>query len=420
MIFFAKNKLVIFLTILFFLTSCTSVQDMEKSVGRVLCFSGGKHIGSGSGFVINNRGRFITNNHVTASCETIQVTFSEHEKMAAEVKWSSEKLDLSIIQLNQHNYPALPLVPLELVEKGQEAIAIGYPGAADILGSTRNLYEAKITAGKVSNITRDDLERDVVQTDAAVNPGNSGGPLLNVCGGVIGVNTFKPNFSQQFLTAIRRGETPPIPSEGINWAVQSSLLIKQLEAQNIPYTQTFFSCTGLKRQLYTDPLSIFILSISLLMIIISLYISINQSRRQTFKQRVTQMGQTIMGGHPSTKKQQYQPEYFSPPPVRCGYLKGLSGAFMGAELPLENDIVLGRDPKLANIVFNGKYKKISRRHASLSYCSQTHDFILEDLYSGHGSFVKGKKLTGGKKVRLRSGDTFYLVSSEHTFKVEEK
>jgi hypothetical protein len=391
---------------------------MEKSVGRVLCFSGDKTIGSGSGFVINNRGGFITNNHVTASCQTIKVTFSEHEQIAAEVKWSSKQLDLSIIQLSNHDYPALPLVPLELVEKGQEAIAIEYPGAADLLGSTRNLYEAKITAGKVSNITRDKLERDVIQTDAAVNPGNSGGPLLNVCGGVIGVNTFKPNFSQQFLNAIRRGETPPIPSEGINWAVQSSLLITQLEAQNIPYTQTIFSCTGLKRQLYTDPLSIFILSISFLMLIITLYISINQSRRQTFKHKVTQMGQTIMAGHPSTKK--HQSDYFSSPPVICGYLKGLSGAFMGAELPLENDIVLGRDPKLANIVFNGKYKKISRRHASLSYRSQTHDFILEDLYSGHGTFVKGKKLAGGKKVKLRSGDTFYLVSSEHTFKVEEK
>lgn len=412
MIFFAKNKLIIFLTILFFLTSCTSIQDMEKSVGRVLCFSGGEHIGSGSGFVINNQGGFITNNHVTASCQTIQVTFSEHEKLAAEVKWSSEKLDLSIIQLSEHNYPALPLVPLELVEKGQEAIAIGYPGAADILGSTRNLYEAKITAGKVSNITNDNLERDIIQTDAAVNPGNSGGPLLNVCGGVIGVNTFKPDFSQQFLNAIRTGETPPIPSEGINWAVQSSLLIKQLKAQNIPYTQTSFSCSGLKRQLYAEPLSLFTFSISFLLVIISFYISINQSRRQTFKQSVTKIGQTIMGEKP--KEQQYKHH------VR-GYLKGLSGAFVGAEIPLEEkDIVLGRDPKLANIVFDGKYNKISRRHARLIYRSQTHEFILEDLYSAHGTFVKAKKLTGGKKVRLRSGDTFYLISSEHTFKVEEK
>lgn len=402
MIFFAKNKLVIFLTILFFLTSCTSVQDMEKSVGRVLCFSGGKHIGSGSGFVINNRGGFITNNHVTASCQTIQVTFSEHEKVAAEVKWSSEKLDLSIIQLSQHNYPALPLVPLELVEKGQEAIAIGYPGAAEILGSTRNLYEAKITAGKVSNITSDELERDVIQTDAAVNPGNSGGPLLNICGGVIGVNTFKPL----------------LPSEGINWAVQSSLLITQLKAQKIPYTQTSFSCSGLKRQLYAEPLSLFTFSISFLLVIISFYISINQSRRQTFKQSVTKIGQTIMGesqSNPSPKPKEQQHKH-----VR-GYLKGLSGAFVGTEIPLEeNNIVLGRDPKLANIVFDGKYNKISRRHVRLIYRSQTHEFILEDLYSGHGTFVKGKKLTGGKKVRLRSGDTFYLVSSEHTFKVEEK
>jgi hypothetical protein len=417
------NKFVSFITILFFLTSCASVQDMEKSVGRVLCFAGGKFVSSGSGFVINNQGGLITNNHVTAPCQTIKVAFSEHEKIDAQVKWSSEQLDLSIVQLSDHNYPALPLVPLDQVEKGQEAIAIGYPGAADVLGSTRNLYEPKITAGKVSNITRDELRRDVIQTDAAVNPGNSGGPLLNVCGSVIGVNTFKPDFTQQFMgeliNALTRGETPTIqPPEGINWAVQSSLVIKQLEAQNIPYTQTRFSCTGLKRQVYTEPLSLFTFGISLLFAMIALYISVNQSRRQTFKQRVTHMGRTIMGGyrHPSSKEQRHQPDS----PSR-GYLKGLSGAFVGTEIPLEeNDIVLGRDPKLAGIVFDAKYKKISRRHARLAYRSRTHDFILEDLYSGHGTFVKGRKLSGGEEVTLKSGDTFYLVSPTHTFRVEEK
>jgi hypothetical protein len=415
------NKFVSFITILFFLTSCASVQDMEKSVGRVLCFAGGKFVSSGSGFVINNQGGLITNNHVTAPCQTIKVAFSEHEKIDAQVKWSSEQLDLSIVQLSDHNYPALPLVPLELVEKGQEAIAIGYPGAADVLGSTRNLYEPKITAGKVSNITRDELRRDVIQTDAAVNPGNSGGPLLNVCGSVIGVNTFKPDFTRQFMgeliNALTKGETPTIqPPEGINWAVQSSLLIKQLEAQNIPYTQTSLSCTGLKRQLYTEPLSFFTFGISFLFAMIALYISVNQSRRQAFKQRVTHMGRTMMGEYRSSKTQRYQQDS----PSR-GYLKGLSGAFVGTEIPLEeNDIVLGRDPKLAGIVFDANYKKISRRHARLAYRSRTHDFILEDLYSGHGTFVKGRKLSGGEEVTLKSGETFYLVSPTHTFRVEEK
>jgi len=418
------SQFIFFLTILFFLTSCASVQDMEKSVGRVLCFSGGKPVSSGSGFVINNRGGFITNNHVTAPCQTIKVAFSEHEQIEAQVKWSSEQLDLSIVQLSDHNYPALPLVPLELVEKGQDAIAIGYPGAADVLGSRRNFYDPKMTAGKVSNITRDELERDVIQTDAAVNTGNSGGPLLNVCGNVIGINTFKPSFTPQFInaiSAIARGEVPTIqPSEGVNWAVQSSLVIKQLEAQNIPYTQTRFSCTGLKRQVYTEPLSLFTFAISLLFAMIALYISMNQSRRHAFNQRVTHLGRTMMGEYRPSKEQRHQPDSFSPSRVR-GYLKGLSGAFVGVEIPLEeNDIVLGRDPKLAGIVFDGKYKKISRRHARLAYRSQTHDFILKDLYSGHGTFVKGQKLSGGEEVTLKSGDTFYLASPTHTFRVEEK
>jgi hypothetical protein len=430
MIFFIKkmSKFVFFITINFFLASCASVQDMEKSVGRVLCFAGGKPIGSGSGFVINNRGGFITNHHVTASCQTIKVAFSEHEQIEAQVKWSSEQLDLSIVQLSDHGYPALSLVPLEQIEKGQDAIAIGYPGAADALGSRINFFDPKITAGKVSNITRDELERDIIQTDAAVNPGNSGGPLLDACGSVIGINTFKPSFTPQFinaLSALARGEVPTIqPSEGVNWAVQSSVLIKQLEAKNISYTKTSFSCTGVKRQVYTEPLSIFTFGISFLFALIALYISISQSRRQAFNQSLTKMGRTIMGEYKSHSynEQRHKHESFYPPPYRVrGYLKGLSGAFVGTEIPLEeNDIVLGRDPKLASIVFDAKYKKIGRRHARLAYRSRTHEFILEDLYSGNGTFLKGRKLSGGKEEILKSGDTFYLASPTHTFRVEEK
>lgn len=398
---------------------------MEKSVGRVLCFSQGQPISSGSGFVINNQGIFITNNHVTAACQTIQVAFSEHEQIGAAVKWSSEELDLSIIQLSKHDYPALPLVPLELVAKGQEVIAIGYPGAADILGSRRNFFDAKITAGKVSNITRDDLARDVIQTDAAVNPGNSGGPLLNACGSVIGVNTFKPDFTQRFMKelmdAITSGEAPTIqPPEGINWAVQSSVLMTQLENQKIPYSKTTFSCTGLKQQIYTNPMGVFIFAISFLFAIIALYLSVNRSRRQVFNQVLNQVGQTVMG------KSRYQPAQkpktaYCPPSQVRGYLKGISGAFTSAEIPLEeNGIVLGRDPKLASIVFEAQYQEIGRRHAHLAYDSQTHDFVLEDLYSRHGTFVKGRKLYGGEKARLKSGDIFYLASPTHTFQVEEK
>jgi hypothetical protein len=399
---------------------------MEKSVGRVLCFSQDQFISSGSGFMINNQGIFITNNHVTAACQAIRVAFSENEKIEAVVKWSSEELDLSIIQLTDHDYPALSLVPLELVAKGQEVIAIGYPGAADILGSLRNFFDAKITAGKVSNITRDDLERDVIQTDAAVNPGNSGGPLLNVCGSVIGVNTFKPDFTQRFMKelmdAITSGEAPTIqPPEGINWAVQSSVLMTQLENQNIPYSKTTFSCTGLKQQIYTNPMGVFIFTVSFLFAIIALYLSVNRSRRQVFNQVLNQVGQTVMGKSRYLPAQKQPKADYRPFSKVRGYLKGISGAFTGAEIPLEeNGIVLGRDPKLASIVFEAQYKEIGRRHAHLAYDSQTHDFVLEDLYSRHGTFIKNRKLSVGEKVKLKSGDIFYLASPTHTFQVEER
>ena len=156
--------------------------------------------GSGSGFVIDKQGHIVTNNHVVADAEQINVTFSDGSTAPAELIGADPYSDLAVIKVN---LPEDQLVPVELgdssiVRPGQRVIAIGNPfglqgtmttGIVSALGRTLPESGSATTSGTYIN-------PDVIQTDAAINPGNSGGPLLDSRGRVIGVNTAIRTTSQ--------------------------------------------------------------------------------------------------------------------------------------------------------------------------------------------------------------------------------
>jgi len=143
--------------------------------------------GTGSGFVVDDAGYIVTNNHVIEDASSIEVTFSDETTVPAQVIGTDPFNDLAL--LKPEKVPA-SVVPVELASStglrvGQRAIAIGNPFGLD----------QTLTTGVISALGRplqvDDGEYifNVIQTDAAINPGNSGGPLLDSRGRVIGVNT---------------------------------------------------------------------------------------------------------------------------------------------------------------------------------------------------------------------------------------
>ncbi len=152
--------------------------------------------GSGSGFVMDGRGFVMTNNHVVEGGETIRVTFLNGQEYAAEIVGQDPRTDVAVLRITEPSrdgkpFPALVLGDSDEILIGDWAIAVGNPFGSQLAGSvTVGVISAKGRSGlNLVGVDADVDLQDFIQTDASINFGNSGGPLVNIRGEVIGVNT---------------------------------------------------------------------------------------------------------------------------------------------------------------------------------------------------------------------------------------
>jgi putative serine protease PepD len=143
--------------------------------------------GAGSGFVVDQSGLILTNNHVVEGAESVVVIFSDGARRQGQVLGTDSGNDLAVVKVDlPANVTPVALGDSDKVQVGETAIAIGSPFGLD----------QTVTQGIISAVHRDwspgdgSVRRNLIQTDTPINPGNSGGPLLNATGEVIGINTM--------------------------------------------------------------------------------------------------------------------------------------------------------------------------------------------------------------------------------------
>ena len=168
-------------------TVISAVEKVSPAVVQIIAYKNEniKDAGGGSGFFISSEGFIVTNSHVVAEAVKLEVRTPDGDIFQAELKGNDPSTDVAVIKVYGKNFPSVKFGDSSQLKVGQLVIAIGNPYG----------FQYTVTAGVVSALGRSmrsyagRLIDNIIQTDAALNPGNSGGPLINSNGEVVGINT---------------------------------------------------------------------------------------------------------------------------------------------------------------------------------------------------------------------------------------
>lgn len=360
--------------------------------------------GMGTGFFIGKEGQapeyFVTNYHVIevfvevgggSSESTLLVLFDQNNAEEAYVVDYDKEKDLAILRLANPTDQRKPLNLEKPGEIGSRVFAVGFPSVADDAVKSTSIYsvnDATVTGGNISRLLSESgTGRRLIQMDASIQGGNSGGPLVNGRGNVIGINTF--------IVIDDNG----VKIESMNYAVSVEELLPLLNRNNVPYELT----DGTPQPKFGFPAIIGVGILILAAIIVAA---------------------AIAAGKKKAKKEETEKEI--PKPVqpqslqRNAVLCSLASQHSGMRIILRGkQILIGRNAASCQIVFQQGTPGVSGVHCSVSWDAEREKFVLTDMKSSYGTFLmNGQKLSPGIPYYLSAGDSFYLGSRENEIRTE--
>ena len=351
----------------------------------------------GTGFFIGTEGEdpqyIITNCHVVEEFilagkalggGQLHVLFDKDDEAEAYlVDYDAEK-DVAVLRLAEATDKRVPLLLKEPSEDslGSEAHAVGYPLTADITIQAVNSFsqkDATVTTGSISRfLTESGTGRKLIQTDAALSGGNSGGPLIDGSGAVIGVNTAGSNLDQNLFYAVSISEVLPL-----------------LQKNSIPYAMTEEKAGGGIPVLYIG------IAAGAMLLLIIIVVAVLQSR----KKKPAQAAPAVQ----AARNQTGSPILRSMAPQHGGMVVQLHGS----------PVQLGRDANLCRLVYQDGTPGVSNKHCQVYYDQRESVFVVTDLNSTYGTFLSnGQRIASNTPVKLPPRSSFYLGETDNTVYVD--
>ncbi len=202
-----------------------SVQEVEDPFSAFFYGNSGKRefkqVGSGSGVIISKDGYIITNNHVIANAKNLEITLNDKRRFKAKVIGADPNTDIALIKIDATDLPYIPFGNSDNVKVGQWVLAVGNPF------NLTSTVTAGIISAKGRNININKNRRAIesfIQTDAVVNPGNSGGALVNTRGELIGINSAIESITGSYM-----GYSFAIPSNIAKKVIEDMMLYGKVQ-----------------------------------------------------------------------------------------------------------------------------------------------------------------------------------------------
>ncbi len=391
--------------------AAADIQRMKESVVRVGIYYQNSVWRSGSGFVVGDSRYIVTNWHVVDGMMKGArpcVVLGLNRVVWGKLIGVSPIKDIAIFELEQKlDKPSVTFATRGTVQAGvTNAIVIGYPGYADVEEVWAN-NEASVNRGGVTKITRTEKQVYVYQTDAAVNPGNSGGPVFNENGSVIGLISW--GFHKT----------------GVNYAIQAEEIMEELKKANVRYDSssitTMGSADGKDAKVPVDPppapekpwygntMTLSLIGLAVIALVGGAAVMMTRKKQAPVPIAVTPSAPV----NPAAGQTMAKPRQ-----AAKAVLAGLRGEFAGSVVEVtQKPLILGRDPQLAQLVFSAGAEDISRTHTIVRFDPVSQIFTVEDRSTNGTFLITGERIASGDNRRLKSGDRFYLSDPKNLFEV---
>lgn len=406
------------------------IKQVDPSVVRIqhVLVSDGqaRFAGHGTGFVISRGGLVVTNNHVIAIDPAklpagIKLRFvvpdgSWKRLRQVSIVATFPELDLAVLKVEGLNRPPVVLSLLayrQSPKKGEKVFAVGFPGAAD--ASAGSALHSTLTSGLVGKIFLGrrggaQSDRPIIQHEASISPGNSGGPLFNDCNQVVGVNTFVAASKFE----VKREKSGRVVAKGaavsgVYYSPHVSSLVTALKQKGIKFESSGSAC--LVSKLEQDPMIFVYIGIAVVLAMLSLLLALRKPRErvvkvvESYSQMLRRKGEAgtrvVARGTPPARVA------VAPGGMEVWELKGTDGSGKAVHIKLTDrqladageGLVVGRQQTTSDLLLADA--SVSRRHARIRGSGS--ELNIEDLGSANGTSVDGRAISEGKPVSLGDG-----------------